>query len=183
MTTLAETFRNAFARNAGVAHGPLDPAGAVNLACDRILDLAHGEAVAVPAGALPVGHLSMRDALTARGLALVSPDHPEWREVVAGCLVGVTDSLAAVARTGTFAVGCGPGTPRAISLVPDAHVGFVAASSIDATFEEAFARATAAGLAPNLVWISGPSRSADIEKRITLGVHGPRTVEVVIVDA
>lgn len=183
MTALAETFRDALARNAGVAHGPLDPSRALELACDRVLDLAHGEAVAVPAGELRVGDLSVFDALTARGLALVSPDHPEWREVVAECAVGVTDTLAAIASTGTVAVGCGPGTPRAISLVPDAHVGFLSASNIDATFEEAFARATAAGLAPNLVWISGPSRSADIEKKITLGVHGPRTVEVVIVDA
>lgn len=182
MSALVEAFRDAVGRNAGVAHGPLSPDEALDTVCKRVAELARGEAVAVPATDPLLGRLGVVRALEIAGLALVAPDHPSWREVVAGCAVGVTGSLAAIAETGTVAVGCGPGVPRAVSLVPDAHVCVVAASSVSERFEDAFVAATSGGLPPNLVWISGPSRSADIEKRITLGVHGPLTFEAVIVD-
>lgn len=181
--SLAERFRDTVARNAAAAHGPMPPDEARETVCRRVADLARGEAVAVPSADPLLERLGLLPALEAAGVALVGPDHPSWRDVVAGCAVGVTGSLAGVAETGTVAVGCGPGNPRAVSLVPDAHVCLVAASSIEERMEDAFARAVEGGLPPNLVWISGPSRTADIEKRIILGMHGPRTFEAVIVDA
>lgn len=182
VTDLVERFCDAFGRNQGAWHRPGTATGAVETVCERVVDLARGEAVAVPATDALLDRLGVLPALLDAGCALVGPDHPGWREAVATCAVGVTGSLAGVAETGTVAVGHGPGSPRAVSLAPDHHVCVVAASTIAERFEDAFEVATAGGLPPNLVWISGPSRSADIEKRITLGVHGPRHVEVVIVD-
>lgn len=182
-----DEFRAAIARNAGSALGPVAAEEAAALACARVLELARdaGEPgpVAVPSLDPLLEKLGVVEALRAAGAPLVGPDDAGWRDAVSACLVGVTGSVAAAAETGTVALGCGPGAPRAVSLLPDAHVCLVAASTVEATLEEAFARAVAPGLPPNLVWVSGPSRSADIEKRITLGVHGPRTLEAIIVDS
>lgn len=176
-------FRDALSRNAGVSHGPLARDAAVAMVCERVRALAGDDPVAIPSRDPLLEAMGVTEALRGTGFDLVGPDHPAWGEAVARCAVGVTGSRAAVAETGTVAVACGPGAPRAVSLLPDSHVCVVAVSSIEARFEDAFTRAVAEGLPPNLVWISGPSRSADIEKRITLGVHGPRTFEVVLVDA
>lgn len=168
--------------NAGVAHGPMSADAAVALLCERVTALAGPAPVAVPAVDPVLDPLGAVEALAALPLPLLRPDDPSWRESVPGCSVGVTGCLAAVAETGTVALGHGPGLPRAVSLVPDAHVCVVMASLVVETFEEALPLALGAGLPANLVWVSGPSRSADIEKQITLGVHGPRTFEVIVVD-
>lgn len=180
--SVVEDFREALARNSAAAHGPLSPQEALAATCERVAALAGDRAVAVPSADPLLDGLGVVPALRDAGLTLVGPDHPDWRDAVADCAVGVTGSLAAAAETGTVAIECGPGAPRAVSLVPDAHVCLVAAESVEERLEEAFSRAVAGGLPPALLWISGPSRTADIEKRIVLGMHGPRTFEAVIVD-
>jgi L-lactate dehydrogenase complex protein LldG len=66
-----------------------------------------------------------------------------------------------------------------VSLVPPAHVCLLRAGDLVEDLAEALARLDS--LPSGLVWISGPSRSADLEMTLTLGVHGPASVDVVIV--
>jgi L-lactate dehydrogenase complex protein LldG len=88
----------------------------------------------------------------------------------------------AIAETGTLVLQNVPGQGRRIlSLVPDYHLCVVLASQIVATVPEAFARLAATSTLPT-TFISGPSATADIEMTRIKGVHGPRFLDVVIVE-
>jgi L-lactate dehydrogenase complex protein LldG len=95
--------------------------------------------------------------------------------------VGVTGCEAAIAETGSLVMVSAPGRPRVASLLPPLHVAVVRRADLFATMGEFFA-AQEARLAASAActFITGPSRTADIELVLTLGVHGPGQVVVVI---
>jgi L-lactate dehydrogenase complex protein LldG len=99
-------------------------------------------------------------------------------------LVGITGAYCAVAETGTLMTVSGPGTPSTVSLLPETHVAVVRTSRIVRGMEEAWQLARRElGTLPRAVnFISGPSRTADIEQTVTLGAHGPYRVHVVLVN-
>ena len=98
-------------------------------------------------------------------------------------LVGITGCFCAVAETGTLMLCSGPDTPAATSLLPETHIAIVPAARIVAGMEEAWnlARAELGELPRAVNFISGPSRTGDIEQTIVLGAHGPYRVHIVIV--
>lgn len=99
-------------------------------------------------------------------------------------LLSVTPSFAAVAETGSVALVSGPESPTTLNFVPDDHVVVVDAARIVRYQEEVWARLRREfdALPRTVNLISGPSRTADIEQVLQLGVHGPRRVHLVLVD-
>lgn len=140
--------------------------------------------------ALPIPGLDA--ALADLELEAVAPKDttdPAVRENIRHIRYGVTGAVAAFAATGSMLVTSGGGVPRAASLLPLRHIGLVPFSRLYPTMEawllekrlagelELFFRSRA-----NVSMITGPSKSADIEMNLTLGVHGPKFVHVILFD-
>jgi L-lactate dehydrogenase complex protein LldG len=103
-------------------------------------------------------------------------------------LVTVQHGYAAVAETGTLVLPGGPQRPTTLNLLSETEIVVLRASRIVGAYEEAF-DLLRAELAPdgallprNVMLVTGPSRSADIESTLELGAHGPRRLHVVLID-
>jgi L-lactate dehydrogenase complex protein LldG len=131
--------------------------------------------IVVPAG-LPDSWL----AGAGRELERLTDDPPLSKTQLDAADGVITGCAVAIAETGTIVLDAGDGQGRrALSLLPDYHLCVVEASRIVGGVAEALER-----LDPRrpLTWISGPSATSDIELQRVEGVHGPRNLEVVIVE-
>jgi len=107
----------------------------------------------------------------------------EFRKPEDRDLVGLTGCFCATAETGTLVLLSSPQTWASGALLPETHIAVVPASRIVAGHEDAFAliRAERGELPRAVNFVSGPSRTGDIEQTIVLGAHGPYRVHVVVV--
>lgn len=141
----------------------------------------HPDALPIPGVAESVQDLDLR---------LVTPGElrsPESREAVRYIRYGLTGVEAAFASTGSFIVASGPQTLRSASLLPIRHIALIPFERLYPTMEDWLRQRREAGTLTsylrdhaNVVMISGPSKSADIEMMLTLGVHGPRHVYAIL---
>jgi L-lactate dehydrogenase complex protein LldG len=182
--------------------GELNPPGLLDLLAGRLIDY-HSDVRRTSAGQLLD---SVRAALAERGARRVVlppgldlPGLDQLPPGQPGALDGVelitdgglsaqeldrmdgviTRAAVAIAETGTIVLDAGPGQGRrALSLIPDYHLCLIDADQVVALVPEAVAR-----LRPHrpLTWISGPSATSDIELDRVEGVHGPRTLEVILI--
>ncbi|MGH8947101.1 MAG: LutC/YkgG family protein [Acidimicrobiia bacterium] len=96
--------------------------------------------------------------------------------------VGITGADAGLAESGSIVLTHGPGRPRMASLIPEVHVALLEVTAIHRSLAHfaQWSRGIAASTT-NMVVVSGPSRTGDIELQLNLGVHGPRIVHIVLV--
>jgi L-lactate dehydrogenase complex protein LldG len=98
----------------------------------------------------------------------------------------LSHAFAGVAETGTLVLTSGPDNPTTLNFLPDNHIVILRVKDIVGDYEAVWQRLRLAygkGHMPRTVnFITGPSRSADIEQEIILGAHGPRRLHIVIVD-
>lgn len=98
------------------------------------------------------------------------------------CQLGITGAEAAFSETGTIVVRSGPGQPRMASLVPLVHIAVLGRDRIFRSASHwAADPSSRMSEGSNVVFITGPSKTADIESIVTLGVHGPKHLHVVLV--
>jgi L-lactate dehydrogenase complex protein LldG len=148
--------------------------------------LAEIDGVARQAGSLEEARALARELI---GSATVA----RWED---GALDGIADAVApatdadvslivadaGIAETGQIALVHHAGRPRAAALLPDRQVALLAGAALVAGVAEAFALLGLGGPdhPGNVVLVAGPSRTADIEQRMILGVHAPRTLDVIV---
>jgi L-lactate dehydrogenase complex protein LldG len=109
----------------------------------------------------------------------VAPPHAD-KHALAQCDLGVTEADFLLAETGTLALRSSADKPRAVSLLPRIHLAIVRPELLRPDLHSVFAEAKDS---PYLLFVTGPSRTADIELTVTLGVHGPKSLHVWMVDA
>jgi L-lactate dehydrogenase complex protein LldG len=102
-----------------------------------------------------------------------------------GDLNAVSHAFGGVAESGTLVMVSGSENPSTLNFLPDNHIIVVSAKDIASDYESVWSRVRRAfgkgGMPRTVNWITGPSRSGDIEQTMLLGAHGPRRVHVVVV--
>ncbi len=116
--------------------------------------------------------------------SLAPLDRAAQRATVLAADIGITSCTLAIAETGTLVMCAQPDQPRMASLVPPVHVALVEETQIVPDLFDAFAQLQTDGvqnLPSNLVLITGPSKTGDIELQLTTGVHGPKYWHVIVI--
>jgi L-lactate dehydrogenase complex protein LldG len=148
----------------------------------------------LPASALCWQHpvlekLGLTELLSARGITQVdfsslSEMQPSvQRERMLAAQIGISSTTLAVAETGTLALASGPGSERVASLLPPVHIAVVTADQIVPDLFDLFAamQASESGMPSNWTLITGPSKTGDLELKLTTGVHGPGAWHVIVI--
>ena len=108
-------------------------------------------------------------------------DLEKSREVAADADIGLTTAEWAIAETGSLVLAGGPGKGRSVTLLPPVHVAVVPADRVLGTVTEAIGKYSYGEVPANLCFHTGPSRTGDIEMTLSIGVHGPGEVHVLLV--
>lgn len=133
-----------------------------------------------------------REGLAMQAVATADAGPLDWasvgisvavRAAVDADTVGISGCFCAIAETGTLLLCSAPASPATVSLLPETHIALVPAARLVATMEDAFAlvRTELGELPRALNFISGPSRTGDIEQTIVLGAHGPCRVHLILI--
>ncbi|QDV04656.1 Lactate utilization protein C [Planctomycetes bacterium Poly30] len=110
-------------------------------------------------------------------------DDTSAREDLFHCDAGISGVYAAVAETGTLVMSTADERNRLTSLVPDVHLAIVRRDQVVPTLDHVFERFGEGAATPPrcITFITGPSRTADIELELVVGVHGPKALYVILV--
>jgi L-lactate dehydrogenase complex protein LldG len=135
-----------------------------------------------------LNQLQITNYLSSLGVELVSPNADKHE--MALCDLGITEAEYLLPETGTIVLTSSAEKPRAVSLLPRIHLAIVRPEMLRPDLHQVFAEHIGRGepsarpYAPDyLVFITGPSRTADIELTVTLGVHGPKSLHVWMLDS
>ncbi len=172
----------------GEAWQPASREEAIETVVKRIKDI-DLRVLAWPAEELPLAGIEA--ALHSAGIHCVNPLPPndaaarraQWANLDP-IKAGLTGALAGLADTGSIAVLSGPQRARVASLLPETHIALLPIDRLYpsmASFLAAHAAKQLTENSSNLIFITGPSRTADIEMITTRGVHGPKRLWVVLI--
>ena len=152
--------------------------------CETLAELAAGLAayrVRQQVGAPFVWEADLQEVLRAAGVAFRADE----ADFIAGADVSLTSCEALVARTGSVLVSAATGSGRRLSIYPDQHLVVARPSQVVAEIGDALLlmQARYGAALPSMVSLtSGPSRTADIEKTLVLGAHGPRRIALFLLE-
>ncbi|HJW84961.1 MAG TPA: lactate utilization protein [Anaerolineae bacterium] len=184
---LVESFTRELTALKGTVHAPRPPAQAIETVFALLRESGGAGVLAWADDALAVAGLGA--GLRQAGIKLIDPNVPNDREgrrakqVQLACAsFGITGALAGLADTGSLVVTSGPTRSRLASLLPPTHIALLRVADLYPSLPDFFAAQPGVVRAgSNVVIITGPSRTADIELTPVLGVHGPKVVHVVLI--
>ena len=138
--------------------------------------------------------LNLPDALSEQGVPvffadLQKTDEERLRQGIIDAYIGITSADFCMADTATLVMRTRPGQARSVSLVPAIHIAVVELNRIIADLKELYAllkwdpQASKEGVTNCMTFISGPSKTADIEATMVHGAHGPREVHIIVITA
>jgi len=170
-----DELRARFVEMARAASGEVEMLADVGELAPLVARLCAGHGVAAHATVSPDTRLDAPD-WAAAGLEVERrAGRPEDR-------VCVSHALCGVAETGTLVLASGPDSPVTLNFLPELHVVALGAGQVLGSYEEAWQVVRAHGALPRTVnWITGPSRSADIEQTLQLGAHGPVRLVIALI--
>lgn len=166
----------------------------VKLACEKKPEW--GEAKSIVAWRHPlVDKMNLGDILSVHKIGLFFTDCSVQGKVekqnliakAASSFIGITSADYCIAETGTLVLKTVPGNERVVSLLPSIHVAVIGLDKIIADFKELYTlfdrdlKNDPEGMAPGMTFITGPSKTADIEATMVHGAHGPREVYVYVI--
>ncbi len=99
--------------------------------------------------------------------------------------VGLSPAFSAIAESGTLMMASGKDTPSTVNFLPENHIVVLNVKDLRGSYEEAWdllrKKTVRSGMPRTINLISGPSRTADIEQRLIMGAHGPKSLHVILV--
>jgi L-lactate utilization protein LutC len=175
-------MRALFERRLAALSGELVPANDEAAAAARLLELLRSTGPRVAAQAFPLlDRLKQASKELARELSGAS-DFPDDPVALAAYDVGLTRAEALVARTGSVYLTSTSAGGRQLSVLVPTHVVVATAAQLVPSIGDALATLERDAQASFATFITGPSRTADIEKILVLGAHGPKRLVVVLID-
>jgi L-lactate dehydrogenase complex protein LldG len=161
-------------RLGAVVHSATTPADAV----EAMLELIGSDLCVLCWSFEDVALPGLADAFTMRGISVAEPRDAFMR-------IGITGADGALAATGSLVMTAAPGKDRTTSLLPPIHIAVVRTSQVIRDLETWVAAQRAQGLdafraCSSVILISGPSRTADIAMQLTLGMHGPGELHIIL---
>lgn len=180
---LVERFCAELVAASGVAHRPSD----IDEARQTVLDLMQGHRTFMARGPLPIPGLAGR--LIHDGYRISSSDVPKdpqerlrQQRSYEGLEVGITGADGLLAESGSVVIASGRESPRMASLIPEMHIVLARTDVVYPSLSHLLSqRPDLVTSGSTMVVITGPSRTGDIEQTLTLGVHGPRRLHVVLI--
>mgnify|MGYP001156559080 CR=1 FL=1 len=172
-----------FASSLTAGHGEVHRAGSIDEALKTLGDVLAGlGAQKVAANAEPpLGDIDLASRWPAIEWRMAGTEDGDLRAFCAAADAGVTGVDAVLAETGTVVISSGPGRSRQVPLLPPVHIALAPASSLTADLFT-WTAARSGAMPANVTLISGPSKTADIEQTMAIGVHGPKRLIVILYD-
>ena len=137
--------------------------------------------------------MNLPEQLGAQGFSIFMPDavsanHEQIAARLANCGVGLTAADYAIAETGTIVLSSDEPNALLVSLLPPVHIALVRSSQIAASLDEVISRIGKERIgrmdaSRSVTLITGPSRTSDVELVLSIGVHGPKELHVIIIDS
>ena len=179
--SLVELFKKSLEVVSGhciIAHGEMEVVDALTRTIARLQQTKHRARAIAISDAPMVDRLIRQTDLEIDELAIAPDAHEVFRFDV-----GISTAQAAIAETGTLVLDAATERHRLVSLVPPVHIAIIDAAWIYHTLGEALAFVHRnAQINPSVTFVSGPSRTADIELTLAIGVHGPQELYVIVND-
>jgi L-lactate dehydrogenase complex protein LldG len=148
-----------------------------------------GQEIAL-SGAEIFADMDFTSALVAQGFSTFVPgetDHEKLLARLANCEVGLTAADYAIAETGTLVLSSDEPNALLVSLLPPVHIALVRSSQIATSLDEVISKLSKERIgrvdpSRSITLITGPSRTSDVELVLSIGVHGPKELHVIILD-